>query len=171
MSAIALIGYTSFRLPSSREVLATHVVPAPRRLVWESHTQPVHLRCWLGPVGWSMTACEVDLRTGGAYRYLWERPAAEGQMEMRGAIRHVLALESLVSTECWGGGWPDTLNAMVLAEANGRTTIVHRILYATRRSRDAALAAGMRDSVTQSFARLDVHLASIVDHSRLVRDA
>jgi uncharacterized protein YndB with AHSA1/START domain len=46
------------------------VFNAPRELVWDCHTKPELVKRWmLGPPGWSMPVCEIDLRVGGAYRY------------------------------------------------------------------------------------------------------
>ena len=47
----------------------------------------------------------------------------------------------LVSTESWGEGWPETLNTLVLTEHDGKTTITQTMLYPSKESRDAALAA------------------------------
>jgi uncharacterized protein YndB with AHSA1/START domain len=157
MTAIPAPDRTRFRLPSRREVLAEHVVAAPRRLVWEAHTRPSHLRGWLGPAEWSMAVCDIDLRTGGSYRYEW-RNAAGGRMAMHGVLRHVLPLSQLVSTESWGSGWPDTLNAMILDGGDGQVTVTHRILYPSHRAREVAMAAGLRQSLLESHARLDAWL-------------
>jgi uncharacterized protein YndB with AHSA1/START domain len=55
-----------------REIVMTRVFDAPRHLVFEAFTQPDLLRQWLlGPPGWTMPVCEVDLRVGGRYRYMW----------------------------------------------------------------------------------------------------
>ncbi len=57
---------TTFTTPSDREIVATRVVDAPRRLVWEAWTNPEHVPRWLlGPDGWTMPVCEIDLRPGG----------------------------------------------------------------------------------------------------------
>lgn len=60
--------------PTDVEVVMTRVFDAPRRLVWEAWTTPEHLQKWLlGPEGWSMPVCEVDLRPGGTWHYVWRR--------------------------------------------------------------------------------------------------
>ncbi len=59
-------GATTFTTPSDREVVFTRVVNAPRRLVFDAWTKPEHLPHWmLGPDGWTMPVCEIDLRPGG----------------------------------------------------------------------------------------------------------
>src|SRR5436853_7778129 len=136
--------------PSDREALITRVVDAPRRLVWEAWTNPEHVPHWmLGPSGWTMPVCEVDLRPGGAWHFVWRRSDGT-EMEMRGVYRKVTPPARLVQTESWGGDWPETLNTLVLAEANGQTTMTLTILYPSKESRDAALQTGMKDGVSQS---------------------
>ena len=52
-----------------REIVVVRVFAAPRRLVFDAYTQPELVRKWLlGPNGWSMPVCEIDLRVGGRYR-------------------------------------------------------------------------------------------------------
>lgn len=53
---------------------------APRQLVWDAHTKPEMVSKWmLGPPGWTMPVCEMDVRPGGAYR--WQRWRSEGGKE------------------------------------------------------------------------------------------
>jgi uncharacterized protein YndB with AHSA1/START domain len=152
---------TTFTTPTDREVVMTRVVEAPRRLVWEAWTSPEHLPHWLlGPEGWTMPVCEVDLRPGGAWRFAWRHTDGR-EMEMRGVYREVAPPERLVSTESWGGDWPETLNTLILTEEDGKTTITQRVLYASKEVRDAALQTGMKEGVSSSFDRLDGHLRAM----------
>lgn len=67
---------TRLTMPSAREVVMTRVVDAPRRHVFEAWTKPEHLPHWmLGPGDWSMTVCEIDLRPGGLWRFVWRTMA------------------------------------------------------------------------------------------------
>src|SRR5690242_2150478 len=99
---------TTLTTPSDREIVVTRAVSAPRRLVFEAFTNPVHVPRWmLGPQGWSMPVCEIDLRPGGAWRFVW-RHADGAEMEIRGVYQAIEPPERLVSIEIWGGDWPDT---------------------------------------------------------------
>lgn len=145
---------TTFATPSDREFMITRVFDAPRRLVYETYTKPEHLSRWmLGPDGWTMPVCEMDLRPGGAWHFVWRH--ADGQeMAMHGVYREVVPLERVVSTESWGGDWPETVNTVTFAEANGQTTVTTRILYPSKAARDKAMQSGMQDGVSMSFDRL-----------------
>ena len=146
---------TTFTTPSDREVVITRAVDAPRRLVFAAWTDPRHIPQWLlGPEGWTMPICEMDLRPGGAWRYVW-RKADGAEMEMSGIVREVSPPERLVTTERWGPEWPETVNTLLLTESGGKTTITLTITYVSKAARDAALETGMAEGVEQSFVRLD----------------
>lgn len=154
-------GTTTFSTPSDREIAVTRVFDAPRRLVFEAHTNPKHIPNWmLGPEGWTMPVCEVDLRPGGAWRFVW-RKSDGSEMTIRGTYKEVVPTEKMVSTESWGPEWPETINTLTLTEENGRTTITTTVLYPSKEARDAALKTGMKEGMTQSFNRLAEYLQSL----------
>ncbi len=71
--------------PSDREIAVARVFDAPRELIWDCHTKPELLKRWmLGPLGWSMPVCEIDLRVGGAYRYRWRNDATTSNVSCIG---------------------------------------------------------------------------------------
>lgn len=147
-------GATTFTTPSDREVALTRVFDAPRRLVFEAWTNPKHVPQWMtGPDGWTMPVCEIDLRPGGEWRFVW-RKSNGTEMEMRGIYREIEPPERLVHTERWGEEWPETLNTVVLTEKDGKTTMTATMLYPSKEARDAALKTGMSDGADVSFDRL-----------------
>jgi uncharacterized protein YndB with AHSA1/START domain len=162
MGTASRVGTTTYATPSDREVVITRVVDAPRRLVWDVWTNPEHVPHWmLGPSGWTMPVCEIDLRPGGGWHMVWRRSDGT-EMGMRGSYREVTPPERLVSTESWGANWPETLNTLTFSEKDGKTTITQTILYPSKEARDAALGTGMKDGMEQSFDRLDEYLRSVV---------
>ena len=162
MFTAARIGVTTYATPSDREIVVTRLVDAPRRLVFDAMSNPKHVPQWLtGPEGWTMPVCEIDLRPGGAWRYVYRQPNG-AEMTLQGSYREVAPPERIVSTESWGPEWPETINTLVLIEAAGQTTITMTIRYPSQEARDAALRSGMKDGMDQGFARLDGLLASLV---------
>jgi len=154
-------GETTFTTPSDREVAMSRVFDAPRSLVWEAWTSPEHMPHWLlGPEGWTMPVCEIDLRPGGEFRFSWRKGDGE-EMEIRGAYQEVAPPERLVSTESWGGDWPETINTLTLSEEGGKTTMTQTVLYPSKEARDAALETGMKDGASVSFERLAEYLRTI----------
>jgi len=155
------IGATTFTTPSELEIVMTRVVDAPPALVFEAWTSPEHLPNWMtGPEGWTMPVCEVDLRPGGAWRFVWRRDDGS-EMEMSGLYREIAPPERLVSTESWGGDWPETVNTVVLTEEDGKTTITQTVAYPSLEARDAALQTGMKEGVSISFDRLADYLRTL----------
>src|SRR5258707_814017 len=107
-------------------------------------TDPRHLPHWMiGPPGWTMPVCEIDLRPGGSWHFVW-RKADGSEMGMRGEYREILPPERLVWTESWGADWPETLNTLVLTERDGRTPLTSTLLYRSKEARDAAFKTGIR---------------------------
>jgi uncharacterized protein YndB with AHSA1/START domain len=148
--------------PTDREIVFTRVFDAPRHLVFDAMTKPELLKRWLfGPPGWSFVVCEVDLRVGGAYRYVWRGPDG-AQMGMGGVHREVVVPERIVCTqlfdEDWTGG--EAVGTLVLAERDGRTTMTNTILYSSREARDAVLKTPMEQGMAMGYDRLDELLAS-----------
>ena len=162
MITAARTGVTTYTTPSDQEVVITRVVSAPRRVVFDAFTNARHVPNWLiGPPGWTMPVCEIDLRPGGTWRYVYRKDDGS-EMTMQGSYREVAPPERLVSTESWGPEWPETVNTMVLTETGGLTTITITARYPSKEARDAALKTGMKSGMDQSFARLDSMLQSLV---------
>jgi uncharacterized protein YndB with AHSA1/START domain len=162
MITAARTGVTTYTTPSDQEVVITRVVSAPRRVVFDAFTNARHVPNWLiGPPGWTMPVCEIDLRPGGTWRYVYRKDDGS-EMTMQGSYREVAPPERLVSTESWGPEWPETVNTMVLTETGELTTITITARYPSKEARDAALKTGMKSGMDQSFARLDSMLQSLV---------
>ncbi|MCB9551658.1 MAG: SRPBCC family protein [Myxococcales bacterium] len=154
-------GVTTFTTPSDTEIVATRAFAAPRSLVWDCHTSPEHIPNWmLGPDGWTMPVCEVDLRVGGKWRFVWRKGAGE-EMEMTGEYREVAPTSRLVNTEAWGGDWPVTVNTTALAEEGGLTLLTATVTYPDRAARDRAMGTGMESGWDTSNNRLDAYLEEL----------
>ena len=151
-------------LPSDREIVITRSFDAPRELVWDAHTKPALVRRWLlGPPGWEMPVCEIDLRIGGKYRYEWEDKARGKKMGMGGVLTEVVKPERIGSREKFDDDWTggETVNMQVFTEAGGRTTSTLTVHYASKQARDGAAASGMTDGMEAGYARLDEVLARL----------
>jgi uncharacterized protein YndB with AHSA1/START domain len=148
--------------PSDREIVMTREFNAPRRLVFDAWTKPELIERWLGVMdGWSMPVCEVDLRVGGAYRFVWSN--TDGQkMGLGGVYQEVTPPERLVNTEAFDEPWypGEALVTLDLAEQNGRTTATMTVRYDSREIRDAVLKTPMASGIERSYAALDEVLAS-----------
>jgi len=124
----------SFKLstPSDREIRVTRVFDAPRALVFQAFTKPEYVKRWLlGPPGWSMPVCEIDLRAGGTYRYLWRQDKDGKEMGMRGVFREIVAMERIVATEEFDESWypGEAVDTTVFADEGKATRMTITVLY------------------------------------------
>ena len=148
--------------PSAREIAMTRVFAAPRTMVWDALTKPELVKRWLGVrAGWTLPICEIDLRVGGSYRYLWRGPDGQ-EMGMGGVYREIVAPERMVATEVFDQKWydGDALDTTVLVEKGGKTTLTTTVLYASQKVRDAVLESPMKEGVGEGYDKLEEVLAS-----------
>ena len=148
--------------PSDREIAMTRVFDAPRRLVFEALTRPELVKQWLlGPPGWTMPVCEIDLKVGGVYRYVWRHESKGTEMAVGGVYRNILPPERIVATEKFDEAWysGEAVVTNVLVEQGGRTTLMTTVLYDSREIRDGVLKSGMERGVAASYDRLAELLA------------
>jgi len=145
-------------MPSDREIAMTREFDAPRQLVWDAHTKAELVRKWLlGPPGWSMPVCKIDLRVGGSYRYEWRKDSDGTTMAMGGTYKEITPIERIVSTEKFDDPWyeGEAVGTLVLREQGGKTILTTTVLYASKTVRDSVLKAGMTTGVEQSYDRLE----------------
>jgi uncharacterized protein YndB with AHSA1/START domain len=150
--------------PTDREIAMTRVFDAPRQLVSDALTKPELVKQWLlGPPGWTMPVCEIDLRVGGAYRYVWRRDSDGTEMGMGGVYREIVAPERVVATEKFDEAWypGEALGTTVLVEHGRKTTLTQTVLYQSREARDGVLKSGMERGVAASYDRLAGLLVSL----------
>ena len=147
--------------PSDREIQVTRDFDAPRRLVFDAFTKPELVRRWLlGPPGWTMPHCEIDLRVGGAYRYVWRSEKDGSHMATGGVFREVIPPERLVATEKFDDAWypGEALNTTVFVETRGITRTTITILYQSKEARDTARRSGMEHGMAAGYDRLETLL-------------
>jgi len=147
-----------------REIVMTRVLDAPRSMVFDAFTKPELVRRWLlGPEGWSMPVCEIDLRVGGKYRYVW-RHAKGQEMGMGGEFREIVPPERIVSTEKFDESWypGEAVGTLVLTEQDGKTTVTQTVLYQSREALEAVLKSPMESGVAAGYNRLAELLASTI---------
>jgi uncharacterized protein YndB with AHSA1/START domain len=148
--------------PSDRELAMIRSFDAPRGLVWDAWTKPELLKQWLGVRGgWTFAVCEVDLKVGGKYRYVWRGPSG-AEMGMGGVFREVAKPERLVATEKFDDAWyeGDAMDTTTFVERRGKTTVTTTVRYASKAVRDAVLKSPMESGVAESYNKLDEMLAS-----------
>jgi len=148
-------------LPNDRDVVVVRSFDAPRTLVFDAWTQPKLMQRWLlGPPGWTMPVCEMDVRPGGKFRWRWRNVESGAEFGFSGEFQEVVKPSRIVHVERFdpgdvGGEMGEALVTAVFTEKNGVTTYSTTIRYASKDVRDAALKTGMTDGMEQSFEQLD----------------
>jgi uncharacterized protein YndB with AHSA1/START domain len=150
--------------PSDREIQVSRDFDAPRSLVFDAFTKPELVRRWLlGPPGWTMPVCEIDLRVGGSYRYVWRSEKDGSQMGIRGVFREITPVERLVATERFDDAWypGEALDTTVFEERRGITRTTITILYESQEARDTARRSGMEYGMAAGYDRLETLLPTL----------
>jgi uncharacterized protein YndB with AHSA1/START domain len=168
--AIATLAPLQVEARGDREIVMTREFDAPRELVFEAFTKPELVSRWLlGPDGWSMPVCEIDLKVGGRYRYVWKRDKDGTTMATGGVYREVSFPERVVNTEKFEDPWypGESVVTTAFAQLGERTTVTMTMLFESKETRDGVLKTGMERGVAMSYDRLD----AIFDEPRIVQTA
>jgi len=149
-------------LPSDKEFAMTRSFDAPRELVFEAWTRPEHVRRWWGGCNeMAMTVCEIDLRVGGAWRYVLRTP--DGQEHGFGGVyREIVPPARLVYTMIYDP-YPDNgaLTTVLFEDRDGRTHITETVRHQTTEARDAHFKSGVEAGAHETYTRLENYLATM----------
>jgi len=162
-SQVKDVGKLQISTPSDRELAMTRAFDAPRSMVFDAWTKPELLKRWLGVFGgWTFAVCEVDLRVGGKYRFVW-RGKDGNEMAMGGVYREIVRPERIVCTEKFDDPWyeGDAIDTTTFVERAGKTTMTTTVLYASKAIRDAVLKSPMESGVAKSYDKLAEVLAAM----------
>ena len=151
------VGATSFAKPGDRALEITRAFEVRRQVVFDAFTTCDAVRWWMGPAGWTIGGCEIDLRPGGAYRIGMKSPDGY-EVPGGGTCEAVSAPELLVTNQDYGAG--ATRHTLRLAEDGGRTTMTYTVEYPSTEMRDAASAMPLKEAMDQGYDRLAEYLAS-----------
>jgi uncharacterized protein YndB with AHSA1/START domain len=140
--------------PTDRHVVVTRAFDAPAAMVFDALTKPEILKKWYGQEGWEMVVCDVDLRVGGAWRFVSRLPGGK-EIGQVGVYREIVPGKRLVNTENWED-WEagECLVMTDLEEKDGKTVLTTTTLFPTTEVRDFILKSGFEGSVGIFYDRL-----------------
>jgi uncharacterized protein YndB with AHSA1/START domain len=151
MGTVTSSGTAVVTLPADTQILITREFNAPRHLVFKAWTTPELIRRWWAADRGTMTIAEVDLRVGGAWRYVM---IANGGFEVafHGEYREIVPDERIVSTEIYEG-MPDAeaVGTLTLTESGGRTTLTLLVQHTSQEHRDMHINSGMEDGLQEAL--------------------
>jgi uncharacterized protein YndB with AHSA1/START domain len=149
-------------LPTDEEILITREFDAPPSLVYKAWTEPDLVRRWWSPRG-AMTVCEIDLRVGGAWRYVLAlRDGTE--VAFNGEFREIVPDERLVHTEIYEGapvqGEPP-INIVTFDDSEEGTRLEILVQCGSKEVRDMIASSGMEEGMQEQMVQLDELLVTL----------
>jgi uncharacterized protein YndB with AHSA1/START domain len=159
--AMATSGAATVTLPSDEQILITREFDAPKHLVYKAYTTPELVKRWWAGRRGEVTSAEIDLRVGGAWRYVM---VAQGGFEVafHGEFREIVPNERIVTTEVYESPEAQALaddeaplNIVTFTEVDGRTTLTLVVQTASKELRDAILGSGMEAGLQEGMDLLE----------------
>lgn len=155
------IGAMTLTLKSDLEIELSRVFNAPKRLVFEAHARPEHVRQWWGRGGTTMTSCEMDFRPGGKWRYVIQKASGHAYA-FRGEYREIVAPDRFVQTfEFEGMPGSVGLETYTFTEHDGQTTLRTISHFDSIATRDAVIQSGMEKGAAEMWDRLENLLSTL----------
>ncbi|MBK9148558.1 MAG: SRPBCC family protein [Flavobacteriales bacterium] len=142
---------------SERAIRITRSFNAPHEMVFDAMTRSEMMMNWFhGATGWTLVVCEIDLRVGGSYRWVWRNTDGQ-EMGMGGVYKEIVRPKRLVTSEKFDQAWypGEAVGTMVLTEEFGRTLMTLTVEYESPTARDGVLAAELGDGMEVGYQRLD----------------
>ena len=149
-------------LPTDDQILITREFDAPRHLVYRAWTTPELIKRWWAGRRGTVTSVEIDLRVGGAWRYVM-RANPGFEVAFHGEYHEIVPDERLVLTEVFEGapGVEASVQTVTFTEVNGRTTLRMLSQAPSKEVRDAVIGSGMETGMQEQMEILDEILASL----------
>lgn len=164
MALSSMANSDSFQVttPSDREVQMTRLFNASRERVFEAMTRPEHVKNWWGRLGdgYSVPVCEIDLRPGGAWRFVNRHP--HGEVTFYGEYREIVPPSKLVYTEIFAD-YPDTVSLItaLFTREGDKTRYTATCAYPSREVRDIVMSSGMEKGAAVSYDQLEALLCEL----------
>ena len=150
---------TTVERRSERELVVTRTFNGPARIVFEAWTKPELIKRWWVPksMGMSLLSCEMDVRVGGKYRFVFGHDASK-PMAFFGRYIEVTPYSRLV----WTNEESDdgAVTTVTFEEQDGKTLLAMHELYPSKEALDAA-GTGAADATVETFAQLDELLVTL----------
>src|SRR5258708_3118339 len=150
---------------SSRELVISRVIYAPRELVFKAWTDPEHLKQWFAPRPWTTPVAELDVRPGGASLIVMRGPD-DAEFPNRGVYLEVVENERLVFTDAYTKAWepsekPFMTVIVTLEDLGGKTRYTARVMHWTVADREAHEKMGFHKGWGQCADQLSALVAKL----------
>ena len=155
--------HDSIDIQPGQELVTTRIFDAPRELVFKVWTEPEHITQWWGPKGFTTRVTELDLRLGGAWRYIMTSPNGT-EYPIKGIFREVIPPERIVTQDEFDAGYeqvvkadlpPGMVTTVIFEDLNGKTKLTLRMTHASTEDRRKHEEMGVIAGWNSSFDRLE----------------
>lgn len=144
---------TTVTLPSDLEILITREFDAPRDVVFKAMTNPDLIPRWWGPRKYTTVVDKMDVRPGGAWRFIMREPDGT-ETGFRGEYREIVAPERIVQTFEWEPmAGHISVETAIFTERDGRTLLTNRTVFASKEDRDGMIQSGMEKGLRETHDR------------------
>ncbi|MCB1335990.1 MAG: SRPBCC family protein [Maritimibacter sp.] len=153
--------------PLDREVVIARVVEADRETAFRAWADPEQIVQWFGPSGFQIETAEIDIRTGGIWRF--EMVAPDGTRFAN--LMEFIAVEAPEYIEVFHGSGaaddPDRFRMRVTFDAqdNGKTVVTLRQMHPSAERRRIVIGFGAVEYGGQTLDKLAAHVARVAASS------
>jgi uncharacterized protein YndB with AHSA1/START domain len=164
--AVASSGTAKVTLPTDEQILITREFDAPKHLVYRAWTTPELVKRWWSGQRGEMTSVEIDLRVGGAWRYVMQTGGGY-EIAFHGEFLEIVPDDRIVTTEVFEGMPGDepqaaadqeadpVRNGVTFTEAAGRTTLTLLTQTPSKEIRDQIVDSGMEGGMQEQMDLLE----------------
>jgi hypothetical protein len=151
--------------PTDREIRVARDFHAPRQLVFDAFTKPDMVRRWLlGPPGWTMPVCEIDLKVGGALSVCVAQDRRQGYGD--GRYFSPKSCRPNGSSQPRGSTSPGIRAMRWIRPCSSRKATSSKsritVLYDSKEARETARRSGMEHGMAAGYNRLEGQLSTIL---------
>ncbi len=142
---------------AARSITITRLLDAPPRLVFLAHSKPEHVMRWFGPVGWPLTMCEMDFRTGGSFRFAMTGPTGVQNPPFGGHYLEVIPDRRIVYDNGFELEGAEKMVTTVTFEEqpDGRTLLTHHTVFASQAMHAMHIGAGFEAGTNSGLNQLE----------------
>lgn len=148
-------------VPSDLEIVMQRVFNTPAHTLFEVWTKPEHVRKWYAVRSTTVTVCDIDLRVGGAWRWVVITPQGM-EVAFSGVFREIDPPRRLQRTEVFEAmPGPGAVVTLTFDEKDGQTTLTMHMLFQSKEERDICVHSGMELGVKECYQKIDELLATL----------
>lgn len=153
---------------NEKEIIFTRVFKAPRELVFETYTSCKHLMNWWGPREWPLKYCKMDFREGGSWHYCMKGPNPNDESWGLAIFKKIIEPEMISYNDHFSdkdGNVNSEMPSLVInvkfKSLNGNTEMKTITKVGSKEEIDKLIDMGMIEGFTETWDRLEEHLAAI----------